>query len=236
MSKELSASKSSDIRDLIQEANDHHNLAITAAKNTLVHARDSGIVLLELKERCQHGSLTKMIEDNDGGLNMSMRTAQRYMQIAREYDSIVEEMGASRAAVVSLSEGLRAIKAKEKNYYPDDAPNASRVSFLDGDPLSTVCPHGGPHIYDEEACINCHDPKPTDVEAEAALAARLRKMDQEQELKTLFASTESLYCQLTQQLDKLHKLSPYAEKEGIQTALAMSYDNFRKWRLAAQRQ
>jgi len=216
---------------LIQEANEHHNLAISAAKSSLAHARDCGLCILDIKDRSEHGTFAKLIEA-DNGLDMNMRTAQRYMQAARTYDRIVEKMGPSRAATITLSEGLALIQSKERTYFPPDGePETTRDAlFRKLEPVDGTgeCPKGGPHVYDEEACVNCHDP----VENKSEAVKDAEKIRNDKAVKSMFARIESLYIELARQLDQLYKIhpEPYADKEGVMTALSMSYKGLRRWR------
>lgn len=222
-----------ELKEMFQLANEHHNLAIRSVRSSLVHARDSGEQLATIKKKCKHGQFEKLIEEMG---EMVPRTAQRYIQIFREYPAIEEQMGPGKAATISLSEGIRAIRQREQVYYPPDKDEKPASALLeDVDEDLTVCPRNGVHEYeeDDDCCKHCHTPKDAITEAQAAREALDLEVEQKKaarELATLFAKTESMYCQLTQQLDKLQKLQPYHEKEGIQTALALSYDNFRKWR------
>jgi hypothetical protein len=214
---------------LVQEANEHHNLAVNSARSALTHAKEAGLKILELKERCAHGTFTSLIQANNG-LDMTMRTAQRYMEVARRYDDIIEKIGPSRAAVVSLSEGLAAIRGKAEEYFPpEEGPKTTRDALFEKlEPVDGTdeCPKGGPHVYDEEACINCHDPKPAPTRVEQEVAA----IGMEKELRRLFASIESQFVQLARQIDQLHTMQPYSEKEGISDALSTSYSAFKRWR------
>jgi len=220
----------SEVRDLLQEANEHHNLAIKSAKSSLMHAKDAGERLLSIRDKCKHGEFEKLIEEHG---DMVPRTAQRYMQVFRGYPLIEERMGAGRAAVISLAEGLRAIKSKEKEYYPPRKEAiATDESFLIGDEDLSICPKNGLHEYEEgdDHCRHCHTPQSVIDETEQRAVEEARKAREEKELNRLFASTESLFCQITRQLDALQRSCPYAEKDGIQSALNMAYQEFKKWR------
>lgn len=214
---------------LIQEANENHNLATNSARSALVYAKEAGLRLMELKKQCAHGTFAKLILA-DNGLDMTMRTAQRYMEAARNYDDIIEKMGSSRAATITLSEGLASIKRREEDYYPPgEGPKTTsqslfeRLESVDG---TEVCPRGGPHVYDEEACINCHDPKPEPTRVEKEVAA----IGMEKEFKRLFASIESQFIQLSRQIDQLQAMCPSTDKDSISETLSLSYAGFRKWR------
>ncbi len=219
------------IRDLLQEANEHHNLAIRSAKSSLMHARDSGERLVEIKKQCKHGEFEKLIEEHG---EMMPRTAQRYMQVYRDYPSIEEKMGPGRAAVISLTEGLKSIQSKEKEHYPQEA-KASAETLLVGDEDLSICPRNGLHEYEEgdDCCRHCHTPK-VDIDAVEEKTARAieeaRKEEGGKELKRMFARTESLYCQLTRQIDELGKRAECPNKQDIQDSLDLSYQAFRKWR------
>ncbi len=219
-----------EVRTLLQEANEHHNLAMKSAKSSLIHARDAGERLVAIKKACKHGEFEKLIEEHG---DMMPRTAQRYMQVFKDYPEIEDRMGPGRAATISLAEGLRSIKSKEKEYYPPlEGPNAPDETLLIPDEDLSVCPKNGFHEYEEgdDHCRHCHTPQKEIDAVEQRAAEEARQAKAKKELDRLFASTESLYCQITRQLDELQRLSPYQEKDGIQSALSMSYDAYRKWR------
>ncbi len=220
----------SEIRDLLQEANEHHNLAMKSAKSSLIHARDAGERLASIKKKCTHGEFEKLIEEHG---DMMPRTAQRYMQVFREYPEIEDRMGPGRAATISLAEGLRSIKSKEKEYYPPDRGEEAPVeTLLVGDEDLSICPKNGLHEYEEgdDHCRHCHTPQSAIDETEQRAIEEAKRAKAEKELNRLFASTESMYCQLSRQLDQLQKIHPHSDKDGIQAALSMSFDAFRKWR------
>lgn len=222
-----------EIRVLLQEANEHHNLATKSAKSALIHAKDAGERLAEIKRQCKHGQFEKLIEEHG---EMMPRTAQRYMQIYRDYPLIEERMGPGRAATISLAEGLKAIQAKEKEYYPPPfEAKASDEALLVPDEDLSVCPRNGLHEYEEgdDCCRHCHTPKEEidNFEDKAARAIdEARKEQEAEETKKTFATVESLYCRITKLLDELNKASPFARKADIQETLDMSYQLFRKWR------
>ena len=228
------------IKELIQGANENHNLAVKAAKGTLMHAKDSGDMLTALKAKCQKGMFQKLIMEDVDGLQMSLRTSQVYMQISREFDNLMEQMSPGQAATISLAEGLKKIKYKKAEYFPDDI--ASDKDPVDG---TEECMHGGPHEYDEEACIRCHDPKPDGETTDAGgakMGAKSRsggrspgnKLGAERDggidAGKLFLQAEGHYARLTQLLDQLNQVEPFHDKEGAQAALNMSYDAVTRWR------
>lgn len=219
-----------DVRNLLQEANEHHNLALKSAKSSLLHARDAGERLVAIKAKVKHGEFEKLIEEHG---DMMPRTAQRYMQVFRDYPAIEETMGPGRAATISLAEGLRAIKSKEKEYYPPlGGEKASDETLLIGDEDLSICPKNGLHEYEDgdDHCRHCHTPKKEIDATELRAIQEAERLKAEKELHRLFASTESLFIQLARQLDALQRQSPHDGQSDIQAALDMSYQGFRKWR------
>lgn len=209
----------------LQEANEFHNLAIKCAKDAISHAKTCGECLIKFKANCKHGQFERMIEEQGA---MHMRCAQQYMTIARHWEAIVEQTGPNKAASISIAEGLKRIRAMREVYYPEPKEEKEPV---DG---TTECPHGGEHEYDEEACVHCHDPRPlgaADEGSEGSEAGDQRRVDAaDGEAAQAFRDAEAAYGGLTRLLDRLQKLAPYPDKEGIQVALNMSYENFRKWK------
>lgn len=220
------------IKELLEEANQHHNLAINAMKSSLIHARDAGERLAEIKKHCKHGQFEALIEEHGA---MMPRTAQRYMQIFREYPAIEEKMGPGKAAVISLAEGLRLIQSKEKEYYPEAQSNPPDETLLVEDEDLSICPRNGLHEYIEgdDCCRHCHTPK-VDIDEMEERAARARAaVDAEsdtREAKRLMAKTESHYCELVRQIDQINKLMPFPRKDDVQSYLDASYQLFRQWR------
>ncbi len=254
MSKELAVRS---IRDLIQEANEHHNLAVKAARGTLEHVRCSGERLIALKAKCQRGAWEKLVlEEGD----MALRTAQAYMKVAREHPKHEELMSPGQMANISITEGVKRISLQKKEEYYPEEPKA-QAAAPQGDPVdggTEECIRGGVHEYDAEACIKCHDPRPTEnrkvgravQEAELARQEAARAAEagiapgnrygggqnpngstvRSEQTAKLFMQAEGHYTRLTQILDQLNQAEPYHEKEGVQVALSLSYENFSKWR------
>lgn len=76
---------------LIKRINAYH-AAAQRHIDELVNAHAAGTLLLEAKETCRHGEWLSWLELHFDG---SLRIAQRYMQIARRWQRIVEVSSSS---------------------------------------------------------------------------------------------------------------------------------------------
>jgi hypothetical protein len=63
-----------------QEINRLHLLAHSAANDAIEHAKAAGVLLLEMKNRLNHGQFLHWVHDN---AQVSLRQAQRYMALAQ---------------------------------------------------------------------------------------------------------------------------------------------------------
>jgi hypothetical protein len=71
--------------ELVELAKETNSKAVKAAKQTLLHAGQTGIILIALKDKLGHGKFMKMVE---GLTDIGHRTATTYMMIARNYGSV----------------------------------------------------------------------------------------------------------------------------------------------------
>lgn len=94
--------------DLATRINGAHRRCEDAARSAVQYAVEAGGLLIEAKSLHEHGSWTKWIEEN---CEFSLRTAQVYMFIAREFPKLPEEK-AQRAASLSIRAAHRLIKAE----------------------------------------------------------------------------------------------------------------------------
>ena len=67
----------------VNEINNLHQLAMSAAKDAVTYAKKIGTLLLESKSEIPHGKFIKWIEENT---SISPRQAQRYMRVASGKD------------------------------------------------------------------------------------------------------------------------------------------------------
>ena len=91
-----------DLVVLATDINRHHQEAQKAAESALQHARAAGELLLQAKERCQHGDWGKWLKENFNG---SDRTAQRYMTFAKRWPEL--EAKTTRVADLPIREAAR---------------------------------------------------------------------------------------------------------------------------------
>jgi Protein of unknown function (DUF3102) len=90
------------LEELRNTINTEHRLAETAARNALEHARNAGEALNAVKTQVGHGGLIPWV---NASCACSVRTAQRYMRLAREWPRLVEA-NATRVSHLSVREAL----------------------------------------------------------------------------------------------------------------------------------
>ena len=76
--------------ELVELAKENNGKAIKAAKQTLIHAGQTGIVLIALKAKIPHGQFLKCVETLT---EIPSRTAQTYMSIATKYATVAHLRG-----------------------------------------------------------------------------------------------------------------------------------------------
>ena len=212
---------------LVEKINEHHRQAIKAGREALGHIKEVGLMLLDMKKLCHHGAFEPWIEEH---CEFEVRTAQKYMRFAANYDAIMEENGPGVATITTLEEGLRKISAPPKVRKAPSTALLDEPVIIDG-----PCPHGGPHEYDDEACVHCHDPRPEFLSQEEldrdSETANLRA--KQKEVSDLFIRADNLYGVLTGMLDQINKLAPNMSKADAQESLSLSYLDFKSWRKKA---
>jgi hypothetical protein len=96
----------------------NHNAAMRDAKSAIQYAIKSGEALLELKEKCERGTFTQIVEE---GAQLNMRTAQRYMNAARN-QSLLEGDGEDLFDGMTLTALSELHKAEETTNNVADIP------------------------------------------------------------------------------------------------------------------
>lgn len=87
MAKNTASKKvESTLEHLAAQINKEHNASVKAASSTVEHARRAGELLIEAKDRVEHGQWLPWLKDN---FPFTTVTAQNYMRIAREWPQIV---------------------------------------------------------------------------------------------------------------------------------------------------
>lgn len=88
--------------DIAAEINHEHQHALDAAHSAVRRARRAGELLLEAKERCEHGEWLPWLKANCP--RVSERTAQAYMRVARK--CLGDEGKAEQLELLTLGEAL----------------------------------------------------------------------------------------------------------------------------------
>jgi hypothetical protein len=133
------------LSELVKEIRKAHANVQRATRSVLESARLAGDGLLELKEQVPHGQWTALVEKEFG---FSLRTAQVYMQLARNWDTL-DLAKAQSAALLSLRDAVAYLRpVREESAVAED-------------------PHA---VYqrDVEAALNQHEEQEVAVAAQAA--------------------------------------------------------------------
>ena len=93
------------------EVNAEHRAVRDAAVSALHHARRAGELLAQAKERLPHGSWLAWLHDHCP--NISTRTAQGYMRIARDWPRL--EANAQRVAQLGVGQALKLLAARRQD-------------------------------------------------------------------------------------------------------------------------
>lgn len=153
--------------ELAQLINQAHRAADASARDSVQHAITAGRLLIEVKARVPHGEFHDWLKANCA--DVTVRTAQRYVQVARAWDAWDEQ---KRHAVSrqSLRDVLRS--------FPSDA-KPGRASMGGGSdeemPTKYACPCGCDYEWGGD------NPKPRKEPGRlATLIGRLRKLRPEE--------------------------------------------------------
>lgn len=100
--------------DLATRANQLHEMALDAGKQTLEYAFECGRVLAEVKDSLGHGEWVPWVKENFRG---STRTAQRYLRLAANATTV------SHLEAETLSEALAALATPKSPPKPKKNPD-----------------------------------------------------------------------------------------------------------------
>jgi hypothetical protein len=128
--------------ELVELAKDINGKAIKAAKQTLIHAGQTGIVLIALKAKIPHGQFLKYVEHLT---EIPPRTAQTYMSIATNYATVAHLRGVRDAIRYIRESSGRANKLTAIESPPAPAPRPSPVPvILDAEIVGPSAPAPAP--------------------------------------------------------------------------------------------
>jgi Protein of unknown function (DUF3102) len=122
-----------DLATLAHAINAEHEAAESALREGLAHARAAGELLVKAKGQCPHGQWLPWLK---GNVRFSERTAQAYMRVAREWDTLTAK--AQHVADLSYRDGLKLLAAPEPAAPESAAPEPAEVALsirMDGDVL-----------------------------------------------------------------------------------------------------
>jgi hypothetical protein len=145
-----SASESPTVEKLAGRINEQHRQYEDKINEALLHARDAGLLLLQVKESLPHGELRRFMQTH---LDFSERMAQDYMKLAKNWETI--EGKAQRVAHLSLCEALKLVREPAGNAVPEKGLIA-RSPFLEL--LASVSPGIEPKaIVEQSDCFLFED-------------------------------------------------------------------------------
>lgn len=106
------------VTDLAAEIRQKHALAIETANRAVQYAREAGELLLQAKATIAHGAWGEWLKEN---CDLSERTAQGYMRLARELPKL-DAAKAQRVADLPLRQALKELskpvsKARKPNHH-----------------------------------------------------------------------------------------------------------------------
>jgi hypothetical protein len=115
----MDPSMSNSLAELAARIRGEHDGAKGAIKRGVEHAIAAGELLIEAKEKLQHGQWLTWLEEHCG---LSERSARRYMRVARNKDKIASENG--RVSDLSLRGALDTLTTHLPDHEPEDAAAA----------------------------------------------------------------------------------------------------------------
>lgn len=153
----LDAMTESDLTELVKETN---GKSVQAAKQTLLHVAQTGLVLIVLKEKKGHGRFMKEVERLTG---IHHRTANNYMAIARQYRNVSKMKNVSDALRYLREVSTRAQRLDEGSSLAPSKPDL---------PLGAT--------YQEAEIVE--SPSPVTIEAEIVESSISDAQDDEMEV------------------------------------------------------
>jgi hypothetical protein len=132
------------LEDLARDINEAHAQVDGAVLTALEHACRVGQKLLEAKEKVGHGNWGKWISEN---LEFTERTAQQYMKVAREWDSL--EAFPKRASEMSIRGTLALLKGAKGADSPEPSETRNAAGAEGGRGSTDDVPTGAPSREEE---------------------------------------------------------------------------------------
>jgi len=160
----VAASRQVALPDLSGRINEAHHACTEAMNAGLQHAIEAGKLLIEAKSQCGHGKWLPWLAERCP--DISTRTAQLYMRVARSESTLTDSAKAQRVAHMSLRRGAKLLAepkhapmtielAEKFDVDPHDIERASRVLRADPDLAQRVL-DGNVTLDDAEAVISDH--------------------------------------------------------------------------------
>jgi hypothetical protein len=128
------AEQSKDLAELAREINEAHEAQEASARTSLGHARRAGELLRQAKADCKRRreAWRPWVEKN---CHFSLRTAQAYMQVARDWDKVYSK--AQPAALFTLKGALRRLASSGRE--DDRAPEQAGAATPGGGDGAAAC-------------------------------------------------------------------------------------------------
>jgi hypothetical protein len=171
-------SQAMSLTELAVQINAEHGHVETAVRNGLEHARQAGLLLLQAKTRVPYGNWLSWLETH---CKVTSRTAQRYMEIAENWEQLVAKGGESLGLKGALKLLSRTDDPKEPNttpvsYLPPALAYYHQKGVIDDDALGQLLELE--QDYGLEILTNlCFSPPPEEIRDAWWLLNEIRPLD-----------------------------------------------------------
>lgn len=198
----------SDLPNLAREINDAHRQVRMHAKGMLLEAKRAGEALLVAKQQCAHGEFLSWLRAN---CPMSLRQAQRYMQLAKRDDVDAFDPDASIESVLNT-------KAKAK-------PKAQPFTRVDAEHVMKLQRLADSTANENEAAVaqsKLDDfASRFDMTAEEAVVKSRKELDLDWvEQKQQLGTVESAMVRVIEK-----KLGPKSQEDLLKIIIQMVFDH-----------
>jgi len=256
MGQELKAAGLAQGRITLKTAAEHinrlHQEATNFCKAGLLKAIEAGEELARTRSAIKHGAFGAWVESE---CEFTLRTAQRYMDLAENKDKLYEDIGPGQMSITTLNEGIAKLTQKRKEKkdalkaatLPAREPAVSENKPTEG--AVDECIKGGAHNWEGdvelpgEFCAKCHEARPavrSAPDADDSGYSAAERSDPEEEADCglaergladdLLSELAALLKEAADLVDQAAKARPSPLKESVLTSLTVAYEDVLKWR------
>lgn len=135
--------------DLAGQINVEHGLAETAMHDSLMHARRAGEFLRQAKAKIQHGAWLSWLRAN---CKVTVRTAQRYMRLAENWDEIPDKpdlgLHSALSSLVDSEETPKTPNATSSSHLPPALAHYYDLGLINDDAMLLLTDLAGDYGLD----------------------------------------------------------------------------------------